>query len=280
MTTGPVPPLLTALVDDAGLFPPTRLAMGDALARHRADRAAGSPMLTHRFLCPASRVAELLRELGTGHSIEVGVIADTGPGGIPGVLDAMASDGRAAVRSVDVAVGSADDLAAGLAAVRALPQGVDGWVEPARRGDWLAVLPQVRAAGSAVGAKLRCGGADAAAFPTADEVASFVLRCVEHGVRFKATAGLHRAVRGLDAGDGYVHHGYLNLLIGTARAIGGEPEKAVLAAIASTDAQALVAEAKGIPDDAVAATRAAMVSYGSCSTAEPLAEASALGLLG
>src|SRR5690606_33764972 len=54
-TTG----LMTGLVDDAGLFPPTSLAMADALARHRRDQAAGSPVLTHRFLCPASRITEL-----------------------------------------------------------------------------------------------------------------------------------------------------------------------------------------------------------------------------
>ncbi|MGH9008457.1 MAG: hypothetical protein ACRDYF_01260, partial [Acidimicrobiia bacterium] len=59
----PEPPgLLAALVDDAGLFPPESLPMADALARHRADEAAGYPMLSHRFLCPASRIGELRTE--------------------------------------------------------------------------------------------------------------------------------------------------------------------------------------------------------------------------
>jgi len=36
--------------------------MAEALARHRADEAAGYPMLSHRFLCPASRIGELRAE--------------------------------------------------------------------------------------------------------------------------------------------------------------------------------------------------------------------------
>jgi len=57
--------LLARLVDDAGLFPPEQLPMGEALARHWADEMSPSPgrsMLTHRFLCPASRLGELRAE--------------------------------------------------------------------------------------------------------------------------------------------------------------------------------------------------------------------------
>lgn len=46
--------LLAAPVDDAGLFPPGSRPMAVAVARHRADEAAGHPMLSNRFLCPAS----------------------------------------------------------------------------------------------------------------------------------------------------------------------------------------------------------------------------------
>ncbi|GLW11917.1 hypothetical protein Misp01_70450 [Microtetraspora sp. NBRC 13810] len=53
--------LLTGLVDDGVLFPPAALPMRTALARHVADLAAGSPVLTHRLLCPASRLDDLRR---------------------------------------------------------------------------------------------------------------------------------------------------------------------------------------------------------------------------
>lgn len=70
--------LLTALVDDAGLFPPERLPMPAAVARHRADAQTGHPVLTHRFLCPGSRLAKLRAELDPEESWRLGLVADTG----------------------------------------------------------------------------------------------------------------------------------------------------------------------------------------------------------
>lgn len=59
----PLTALTSALVDDAGLFPPEELDMASAVARHRRDRAAGSPVLTHRFVCPVARLGELRARL-------------------------------------------------------------------------------------------------------------------------------------------------------------------------------------------------------------------------
>src|SRR4051794_16796492 len=64
--------LLERLVDDAGLFPPTSLAMADALKRHREVE---HPMLSGRFLVPGDRLAELSALLDA--PIDVHVI---GPG--------------------------------------------------------------------------------------------------------------------------------------------------------------------------------------------------------
>ena len=51
--------LMSGLVDDAGLFPPEQLAMGPALDRYRRNLAEADPVLSHRFVCPASRWTEL-----------------------------------------------------------------------------------------------------------------------------------------------------------------------------------------------------------------------------
>ena len=55
--------LTSGLVDDAGLFPPERLAMGPALDRYRRNLAEADPVLSHRFVCPASRWTELRNHL-------------------------------------------------------------------------------------------------------------------------------------------------------------------------------------------------------------------------
>jgi hypothetical protein len=117
--------------------------------------------------------------------------------------------------------------------------------------------------------KVRCGPT----VPAVEELAALVHSCREHGVPFKATAGLHHAVRQ----DG--QHGFLNLL---ASAIFGDEE----AALAEDDAAAF-----GVDGDVfrwrdrtasaaeVERGRALFVAFGSCSFSEPVDDLRALGLL-
>jgi len=120
-------------------------------------------------------------------------------------------------------------------------------------------------------AKVRCGGAHV---PTVEELAAFVRVCRSNGVPFKATAGLHHAVRT----DG--EHGFLNLL--AAAVLGDEAE-----ALAETDPSAFRIgdgsfEWRGRCADAAAVARVRrdlFVSFGSCSFFEPVEELVALGIL-
>jgi hypothetical protein len=98
-------------------------------------------------------------------------------------------------------------------------------------------------------------------------------------VPFKATAGLHHAVRYLDPVTGFTHHGFLNILVAVARAVRGAGELAVIAALESVDAAALVAEAVDLDTPTAARVRALFVSYGSCSTSDPITDLTALKLI-
>ncbi|RJO79196.1 hypothetical protein D5S18_02300 [Nocardia panacis] len=266
--------LVDALVDDAGLFPPTALAMPQAVARYRGDLAASGSMLTHRFLCPASRIEELREELTAADRIRVGLIADTGLDGLAAVLAVVADDPRLTLAVIEFPLAKTSEAVAEV--IAQLPAGVPIFVEPAAYADIPDLLATLVEHGA--GLKLRCGGVRAELFPTVGELAEALVAAARAGVAVKATAGLHHAVRYTDAATGFTHHGYLNLLLASAAAAQGEPVADVAAVLALADGAALISRA-ALDPAAIAATRRLFTSYGSCSTHTPAAEAAALGLL-
>ncbi|MBB4930166.1 hypothetical protein F4561_000986 [Lipingzhangella halophila] len=275
--------LLRALVDDAGLFPPTELGVADAVRRHLADRASGNAMLTHRFLCPLSRWEQLraaLPEDGTGGAVmlDAGVVVDTDAGLLGRVPD---PDPRIRVTHYEVRVPAADIAAATRYLAEAGPDHARTpvYLEVDRGPDGLDALAALAGA-APLGAKVRCGGVRAELFPDVAELAAFIATCARHAVPFKATAGLHHAVRHTDRATGFTHHGYLNLLLATARAAQGGDRHAVAGALGADDPASLVAEIRAISRPTAEHTRALLVAYGSCSTSDPIADVDRLGLSG
>ncbi len=155
------------------------------------------------------------------------------------------------------------------------------WPElPAYEGEAFVELPhddeleqnmeQVRASGAF--AKVRCGGERT---PTSAELARFVRACSKAGLPFKASAGLHHAVRSGEA------HGFLNLLAASLW-----PERAE-DALDEEDPAAFAVDGdrfawSGLEADAAAVSRMRRErfrSFGSCSFAEPVDELRALAIL-
>lgn len=254
-----VPALFRGLVDDAALFPPGNAPLARAVAEHRHHRAAPYADLVGRFLCPESRLPEVV---AAGGLPRIGLIADRG---LP------AADAAMAVEAVEIPLRVGEDLNAAVRDIAVSTAGLVTFVEIPRVPGWRGAVEACAAA--AVGAKLRTGGPVAGAFPTEAEVADFIGACVRHGVPFKCTAGLHHAVRHTAPDTGFEHHGFLNILVATAEAAAGGD---VAGALAERDGAAL-APACGRID--AATTRAAFVAYGSCSIAEPLTDLAALGLV-
>lgn len=286
--------LLDRLVDDAGLFPPTALAPPDAVRRHRADQAAGHPMHTHRLLVAAGLLARVRAELRPGDRFRIGLIADGTAAADPGArltaaLTTIAADPRLELALVEAPLALFGPSAA--AAVPAVLDAVRGtavplFLEPAAPAgieDLLAALP--RDPDRPTGAKLRCGGTSARLFPNTADVARFVVACARARVPFKATAGLHHAVRHRDPATGLTHHGYLNLLLATATACADPSaahrtdQDAVRAALEITDTAELAGRVRALPAATAVRARTLLFSYGSCSTGTPVNEAATvLGL--
>jgi hypothetical protein len=277
-----VEPLFTALVDDAGLFPPEQLAMPEAVARHRADVRRRHPVLTQRFLCPASRLGELREGLEPDESWDLGLILDGPPEMLPGALKEIATDPRLHLATVELRVPVGDDPAESVhrvvAASADVPPGAGIYAELGLSWlGWREALGLLARRG--LGAKVRCGGIEAHLFPSVQQLASFIVAAVEAGVPFKATAGLHHAVRYVDPATGFDHHGFLNVMVAVSRAVSGASIQDVEAALREHDGEVLATQARAVDEASAARARDRFVAYGSCSTVDPVTDLAALGLV-
>jgi hypothetical protein len=262
--------LLERLIDHAALFPPASLDMPAAMEEDRRARASAEAWMLGRFIVPASRLGELPDDPPA-----LSVVLDHGEGD----LDALAA------YPVELVEGRID--VAWIPDTTALVRekvGADAYWELAPGRGLPGAVAAVREAGA--GAKIRCGGVTADAFPPVAAVAAFVAACRDAGVRFKATAGLHHPVRGVR--DGLPMHGFLNLLAAAVFAHAhGLGDDEIAAILAEEDPGAFAVDDDGIAVHGhragaaeIAAARAELfTAYGSCSFAEPVDDLTDLGVL-
>lgn len=246
------PPWWEALVDDAGLFPPESLPLPAALARHRRDLTAHSPVLSHRFVCPTAQIDAL--PAGPLDVIALGPVPE---------VEALAPAAGVRVVSVETRLEAQGSLEAG-------SPDVPVFVEVPLTEALSTHLDLVAASGHWV--KVRCGGTTAAAFPSPDDLADLVVGCVRRDLPFKATAGLHHAVAHHDPVTGFDHFGFLNLLAATAAASAGAGTGQVSTLLSDRSLD--------LTDTSEWATaRRWFRSIGSCSTSDPITDLATLGLV-
>jgi hypothetical protein len=261
--------LLGRLIDHAALFPPASMDMPEAIESDRRARASEHAWMLDRFICPASKLADLPSE-----APRLSVVLDGGEGDLEGVAEAIAV-GRE-VELVEARIDPAWILDTQALVRRKLPGVQAFWELPPSRG----LRGEVAAVSEAgAGAKIRCGGATV---PPVEAVAAFVAACRDAGVRFKATAGLHHPIR---EGE---RHGFLNLLAAAVFANAeGLGEEELMALLAEEDPAAFALDADRLevhghragPAEIAAARAELFVAYGSCSFDEPVEDLTALGIL-
>ncbi|GAA0568841.1 hypothetical protein [Actinomadura livida] len=260
--------LLARLLDDAALFPPHHAPMDRALPAHRAACRPADP-LAGRFLCPASRFAELRTHLVPEDLLDLGVVADTGIEELPKTLDAVRGEPRVRPASVEIALPrSADQARAAAVTIARLPADVPTRIEVRRSPGWLHALDRIAAARdsaahtaahvpreAALGAKYRVGGSATDGVPGAGALAAFIAACAERDLPFTCAGPVH-AVR--DAS----HHGLMNILLATAQAAGGGAEPAVRRTLERTDAAGLAGDLLALPEAEARAARRILVAFG------------------
>jgi hypothetical protein len=284
--------LLAGVVDYAGLFPPAGRTMAAAVAEYEAARAGDHAWMLGRFVVPAARLPELADALASlpatraewrlSAIVRDGV--DDDAAAVATLNDAL-SRHRARVDTVEArpaALDGIDWLAAQFGA------GIDLYVEVTPGADAERWLERIAERG--LRAKVRTGGVTADACPAPAVLAGFLAATVRHKVTFKATAGLHHAVRGAyrltyEPGASQAPmYGYLNVLLATAALRAGRPVATAEVLLQLTDATTLEFTADAVlwgserfPLSMLRDTRSHhLVSFGSCSFQEPVDEFDAL----
>lgn len=254
---GPLDHALVRLFDDAGLFPPARLPMAEALAAHA--RALDGPHhgVVGPFLCPVGRLAELEAcvAAGAARPPALGLIGHDGP------VDwgrALATPG---VVQVEAPLG---------VRMPAPPANVLRYLELPHHGDVQAALDAVEGAGAR--AKVRCGGLTPDAVPRPSWLAEVLVGCATRGLPLKATAGLHQPYFRARGPEG-ARHGFVNLLAAAAAAVGGATVTDVTAVLTYEEPAAAVLPSR------LQGARRLLASIGTCSIDEPLAALAERGLL-
>jgi hypothetical protein len=293
VASSPLREMLTAAIDYAGLFPPAALDIDTALRNYVSYRAGEDVLMLGRFVAPAARLNELAASLSTTVASRVRISAVLGPN-ISADLDAVAdfnARGTLAGAWIDAIEGKADRTDAIYHLASRAPDGFEVFVE-LPLGDGLELLvAAIRAAG--VRAKIRTGGVTADAFPPASAVVRFIRTCLDAGVPFKATAGLHHPVTGTYAltyepsSPRGTMFGFLNVSLAVAFLAAGMSDEDAALLLGDRDASSFTFGERGVDwrghrlDSAqLAATHArAFGSFGSCSFREPIDELHSMSLL-
>jgi hypothetical protein len=139
-------------------------------------------------------------------------------------------------------------------------------------------------------AKVRTGGVVAEAIPASSTVAAFLVACAQKGVRLKATAGLHHAIRGQQRltyepqSPAAPMHGFVNFFVAAAAACDGGNEAAAEEILKDEERTNFSMSAEGVrwrgrtfSAEAIQQMRDRFaISFGSCSFEEPIEEMRAM----
>jgi hypothetical protein len=290
---------MTRLIDYAGLFPPARLPLEEALKNYLSYQNSDDAWMLARFIIPAQQLEALSSLLGN-KPISLSILGQAGQNAEEFL--AKLSDDMTKVKTFHQKHPQAETsffevrLPVGEVSEKLLEQskailgnGMSVFYElPVTEISRLPILAEFQAKHGFLGVKLRCGGEVASAFPSVENVAAFIAACRDNGLALKATAGLHHPIRHFDASLQCYMHGFLNVFgAGLLAEVHHLDALALEAILADESAEDFVFgddffdwKAWRISAAEIEKYRQKMlISYGSCSFDEPREDLAALNLL-
>lgn len=298
--------LLKGILDYAGLFPPAQLPLDQAFRNFLRYRTEADAWMLAGFVCPASRLQELVPLLDDNpEPAPIAVLGKGGSGpdefrfGLQADLEAFRAlpADRFTVCSFETK----------------LPEGLPGFAPPeiqlalqdaakiaelagarvfiecklADSDQLMSLLSSIREHPK-LAYKLRCGGATANDVPSVERVAVTLAACKATKAPLKFTAGLHHPLRHHNKSFGAPMHGFLNVFVaGVLARVHKLGASAIEEIIADEDASHFVFDAAGLAwqelratnEEIESARRELVTTVGSCSFDEPRDDLRALDLL-
>lgn len=285
--------LLTRIVDYAGLFPPASLDMETAVRNYQSYLAGEQSWMLGNFIVPSRRLAEF-----TAAFTKVCCEEQEQPWTLSVLCveedirnDAVSieafQEGAALIAAFET---KAIHAAAAWNQLAALGTGRMRYVEfpPDQAGTVLPVLLEYGAR-----AKIRTGGVTADAIPSPETIIPFLRACVAQRVAFKATAGLHHAVRGMHrltyslSTQVAKTHGFLNFFLAAGLAMTGAVDEALMRTLKEEDRAAFQLDDDWIAwhsqrlnvEQILRLRSKVAIGFGSCSFTEPIDDLKEMGWL-
>jgi hypothetical protein len=305
--------LLNRSLDFAGLFPPASLSVSDALRHFRQEQKPATALLVSRFVCPVLR----LDELASVASEDMPLVISTLPRGgrshgefLANLETDMATvhrlgqvhDGaltfdtieirppsdsvsQIGIRKLSISVSAL--LARSPSSIRQIFVEIPPAPSLAAQLEPLAELNATGGPASPVwGYKLRTGGSEASATPTAAQVAASIATAATLALPMKCTGGLHHPLPSGGGGGAPSQHGFVNVLIASSlAATAPTPPEELAEVLAETDPSVFVFSSRSlswrnrkISSAEIARARAEhLQSFGSCHAELPRLELQKLG---
>lgn len=288
--------LLAGIVDYAGLFPPSQIAMPKAVANYAAYKNSRYKWMLGRFVVPVARLDEFAdsardfladdRETWrlsvlAGEDIHetVRLIQEFNTRHAPfAICDALEAKAETSQRIRDIS--------------KVVSPVLKTYFEISIEADIVDSISTLAIAGQC--AKIRTGGITEDAFPPVEKITRFMRVCLAANVPFKATAGLHhplRAVKPLtyeeNAPEGTMN-GFLNVFLAAAFLRQGYQPKLINELMKDRRADNFLFSDNGVlwrQEHFLSSLNIenlrirGAISFGSCSFVEPVEDLQELGLL-
>ncbi len=288
--------LLAEIVDYAGLFPPSQLPMTKAVANYADYKTGEYNWMLGRFVVPITRLdefAESAKEFfSSGEEVwKLSVLASEDVYGTIREIEDF-NDEFAGYVVCDALEVKADTGAQIEEIAESVPPQLTTYFEVPVGEDLADLIATI--AISCQRAKIRTGGIVQNAFPTAAQIIRFIRTCLAANVPFKTTAGLHHPLRckkplsyEKDAEIGTMH-GFLNVFLAVAFLQQNYKTSVIKELLEEESAENFTFDKTGvlwrrehfIPTVQLKFLRERnIISFGSCSFEEPIADLRDVGIL-